>query len=529
MDAETVLIVLFVVATAVAIAARRFGFPYTVALVVAGLALGALNAFEAPHLTRNLLFAVFLPPLLFEAAYHIEFREFWRDKTTILALAVPGVAATVALTTVLLGPVAGVTDTLGHFGWQHALLFSASIAATDPIAVVGLFKSLGAPRRLAMLVEGESLLNDGTSIVFFTLVLSVVAGSTPSAGGLAVQFIAVVGGGLLVGIAVGSVVSFVIQQVDDPMIEITLTTIAAFGAFVVGEQLHVSGVIATVAAGMLCGNYGARTGMSPSTRVASQTFWEYLAFALNSVVFLLIGLEVSVGRLLASWQAILVAYVAVTVGRAVVIFGVTGILRRTAQRIPATWSAVLTWGGLRGALSMVLVLGLPRDLPQRDLLVTMTFGVVILSILTQGLSMGPLLRGLHVVHAHAARAAYHLARAQLQVASAAREEVDRMQSARMAHGAVVDALREEYDERIERAEREIHELHLEEDQLRQEALSEARRRLLAVEKDRAMDAFRQGSVDQQTYERLLADINARLLELERPEDAAADGADDSGD
>ena len=202
MQGETILLVLFVVATAVAIAARRFGFPYTVALVAAGLFLGAIHAFEAPHLTKELLFAVFLPALLFEAAYHIEFREFWRDKTTVLSLAVPGVAATVALTTLLLGPVASATHTLDHFGWQHALLFSALIAATDPIAVVGLFKSLGAPRRLAILVEGESLLNDGTSIVFFTLVLGLVGGAALSAAGLTIQFIVVVGGGLLVGIAI---------------------------------------------------------------------------------------------------------------------------------------------------------------------------------------------------------------------------------------------------------------------------------------------------------------------------------------
>jgi CPA1 family monovalent cation:H+ antiporter len=528
MHGETILLVLFVVATAVAIAARRFGFPYTVALVAAGLFLGAIHAFEAPHLTKELLFAVFLPPLLFEAAYHIEFREFWRDKTTVLSLAVPGVAASVALTTVLLGPVAGATHTLEQFGWQHALLFSALIAATDPIAVVGLFKSLGAPRRLAILVEGESLLNDGTSIVFFTLVLGLVGGMALSAATLAIEFVVVVGGGLLVGIAIGSVVSFVIQQVDDPMIEITLTTIAAYGAFLVGEQLLVSGVIGTVTAGMLCGNYGARTGMSPTTRIASQTFWEYLAFALNSVVFLLIGLEVSIGRLLASWQAILVAYLAVTLGRAVVIFGVTGVLRRTAQRMPSSWSAVLSWGGLRGALSMVLVLGLPRDLPQRDLLVTMTFGVVVLSILIQGLSMGPLLRALNVVSAHASRASYHLARARLQAAGAARAELDEMQRTRMAHGAVVDALREEYDERIRRAEAEIDDLHIEKEQLRQEELTRARRHLLLIEKDKVMDAFRQGTVDQRTYERLLADVDARLLELDQSADPRTDGGAEEG-
>ena len=176
------------------------------------------------------------------------------------------------------------------------------------------------------------------------------------------------------------------------MIEITLTTIAAYGSFLAAEHFHYSGVIATVAAGMLCGNYGARVGMSPSTRIAVETFWEYVAFALNSIVFLLIGLEVNFQALLASWQAILVAYLVVTGGRALIIFGASSLLRRTRERIPWAWSVILTWGGLRGGLPMVLVLSLPRDFPHRELLVSMTFGVVILSILVHGLTMSPLLQ-----------------------------------------------------------------------------------------------------------------------------------------
>ena len=234
------------------------------------------------------------------------------------------------------------------------------ISATDPIAVVAIFKNLGVPKRLAVLLEGESLLNDGTAIVFFTLSLALVTGTVVTAGGLAFDFIKIVGIGALIGTGVGLAVSQVIKQVDDPMIEITLTTIAAYGSFLAAEHFHYSGVIATVSAGMLCGNYGARVGMSPSTRIAVETFWEYVAFALNSIVFLLIGLEVHFQALLASWQAILVAYLVVTGGRALVIFGASSLLRRTRERIPWAWSVILTWGGLRGALPMVLVLSLPE-------------------------------------------------------------------------------------------------------------------------------------------------------------------------
>jgi NhaP-type Na+/H+ or K+/H+ antiporter len=235
METGTILILLFVVVTAVAIVVQRLAVPYTLALVIAGLVLGLLQAFEAPHLTKSLMFNVFLPGLLFEAAFYIEFRQFWRNRLTINSLALPGVVA----------------------------------------------------------------------------------------------------------------------------------AIAAYGSFLAAEHFHYSGVIATVSAGMLCGNNGASVGMSPSTRIAVESFWEYVAFALNPVVFLLIGLEVNFQALLASWQAILVAYLVVTGGRAMIIFGASSLLRKTRERIPWAWSAVLTWDGLRGGLSMVLVLSLPirRCLP----------------------------------------------------------------------------------------------------------------------------------------------------------------------
>jgi CPA1 family monovalent cation:H+ antiporter len=186
----------------------------------------------------------------------------------------------------------------------------------------------------------------------------------------------------------------VIRRIDEPMIEITITTIAAYGSFVAAERFHFSGVIATVTAGMVCGNIAAPIGMSPASRLAVESFWEYVAFALNSLVFLLIGLEVDLWQLLAEWRPIVLAFVAVSVGRALVIFLAAAILKGTTEAIPWRWIVVLTWGGLRGALSMVLALALPADFPYRSVIVSMTFGVVVLSILVQGITVGPLLRAL---------------------------------------------------------------------------------------------------------------------------------------
>ena len=392
-----VLIALFAVASGVALVVRRLRIPYTVGLVLAGLALGTTSVIHPPALTKELLFGVFLPGLIFEAAFHLDFEKFRRNQLAIFSLALPGVAAAIAITAALITTVATALHFAGDFKLVHGLVFGALVSATDPIAVVALFKSLGTPSRLGVLIEGESLLNDGTAVVFFSLISGVAMGGRVSVAGASLEFARVVGIGLAAGGVIGFLASHVIRQVDDAMIEITVTTIAAYGSFAASEGLHGSGVIATVVAGMLCGNYGARTGMSPTTRVAAEAFWEYAAFALNSMVFLLIGFEVHLSRLASAWLPIVTAYLAVTVGRALVILIVSWLLRRTRERLPWSWSAVMAWGGLRGALSMVLALALPSDFPHRDLLITMTFGVVVLSILIQGLTMATLLRRLRIV------------------------------------------------------------------------------------------------------------------------------------
>jgi CPA1 family monovalent cation:H+ antiporter len=396
MRPETTVVLLVSVATAVAIAVRHIRFPYTVALVLVGLALGSLRLVPAPHLTKDLLFAVILPGLLFEASFNIDVQQFWSSKLTVGALAVPGVVAAIVLTAALVtGMMTGFAlDPV--FSWRYGLVFGALIAATDPIAVVALFKQMHVGHRLSALVEGESLLNDGTSVVFLTLILAFVGGAATTLGALVTQFLFIVGGGIVAGAAVASIAVQVTKRLDDPVIEIALTVIAAYGSFALAEEFHCSGVIATVTAGLFCGTYGWNKGMSEATRLAVTTFWDYLAFALNSFVFLLIGFEVQLPALLTWAPVIAVAYLGALLGRFGVVLGVTSILSRTRERVPLAWVAVLTWGGLRGALSMVLALALPRNFAHRDELVAMTYGVVLLSLLLQGLTMPWMIRRLKV-------------------------------------------------------------------------------------------------------------------------------------
>ncbi len=392
MSQPNVIILLIVIATAVALVTRRVPVPYTAALVLTGIALAALHLVEPPHLTRELLFAVFLPGLVFEAAFHLSYDDLRQNARAIAALAIPGVAVNIAITAAILMASRALFGTSLELGWRQALTFAAIVAATDPIAVVALVRSLGAPRRLSLLLEAESLLNDGTAIIFFGLVLAATAGTAIGGLALTVDFFRIVVVGTVVGLAVGAAASRLTRVVDEAVIEITLTVIAAYGSFVLADQVGGSGVIATVVAGVIYGNHGLRSGMSASTRAAAQSFWDYVAFLLNSIVFLLIGFAVQLPSLLHHVPLVVAALLAGWIARGVIVGGVATALAMTSERIPRAWVVPLIWGGLRGGLAMVLALSLPADFIGRDLVITATFGVVLVSILLQGTTMAPLLR-----------------------------------------------------------------------------------------------------------------------------------------
>ncbi len=396
---ELTFVLMFCAATAAAIAARWIRVPYTVALVLTGIALGATNVVHPPQLSKDLLVAIFLPGLVFEAAFHFEFAHFWRNQFVILTLAVPGVAASLPLIAVVLAAVTGPS-----LGFTSALLFAAIVVATDPVAVVAIFRTLPIPERLASVVEGESLLNDGTGVVAFVLVLSIATGAHPTALGVVGDLLLRILGGAAIGVVVGGVVFWITRRLDDAMIEVTLTVIAAYGAFGLAERLGRSGVIATAAAGLLCGSVAAKEGMTAATRTAANIFWDYVAFALNSVAFLLVGAQVEPQALLRDSGAILAAWLAVTVARAAVLYGVTALLRLVRATAHWKWTLIATWSGLRGALATTLALSLPRDLPSRALIVHMTFGVVLLTIVVQGLTLRPLIGWLGVAQEERASA-----------------------------------------------------------------------------------------------------------------------------
>ncbi|HZC07315.1 MAG TPA: cation:proton antiporter [Ktedonobacterales bacterium] len=387
---ETLLVLLLIVFV-VAVIVQRIRLPYTVALVVVGF-LGLRPGFLEVSLTPDLILLVFLPVLLFEGAYNVPANRLWRNVLPITLLAVPGV---------LIGTL--VTGAIIHFAlnlsWQVGFLFGALISSTDPIAVVALFRDLGVPRRLALLIEGESLFNDGAAITIFQIVLAaIVTGAFGLAHGIA-QFIITVAGALLVGGLVGYIGSRLLRAVDSAQIQITATVVAAYGAYLFADTLHFSGAIAVVVTALFFGNFGAARGLSPRSVLALSATWEFLAFVANSLVFLLIGITLDPLLILQNLGIITIAFLAALVGRAVVVYLVVPLIR-SRQAIPRPYLPVLLWGGLRGVVSLALALSIPFTLPSgqpfpdRSVLQVIAFGVVGASLLLQSLTMAPLIRRL---------------------------------------------------------------------------------------------------------------------------------------
>lgn len=378
---------LLFVATLVAILTRRLHMPYTVGLVLAGMALSFLHAPMHVQLSRDLIFSVFLPPLVFEAALCISWRQFKRELPVVALLATVGVLLAAAVTAV------GMRYAL-DWDWSSAILFGVLIAATDPVSVIATFKEAAVQGRLRLLIETESLLNDGTAAVAFVAVLSVLAGTHHDVMSISGMLFMTIGGGTLIGALVGFGFMLLAGRTADRLVEITLTTLAAYGSFFVAERYHCSGVLAALTAGLVVGNYRSAAGMSEAGRNALETFWEYAAFIANSLIFILIGVQEAQQRFTGLWLPVVVAIVLVTAGRAIAIYPLCALFSRTSLKVQAPHQHLLVWGGLRGALALALALALPKELPSREVIITITFAVVAFSVFAQGLTITTLLRRL---------------------------------------------------------------------------------------------------------------------------------------
>jgi CPA1 family monovalent cation:H+ antiporter len=379
--------ILLLIAAVVAMVARRLKIPYTVGLVLAGIALAFFPLIPGVALTKELIFTIFLPPLIYEAALYIRWKELRRDLLVISVFATVGVLLSAAVTAAGMRYLAG-------WEWPGAILFGVLIAATDPVSVIAAFKEAGVHGRLRLLVEAESLFNDSTAAVAFGIALTFALGGQISALGVAQTLALTVFGGILCGALVGGGALLLAGRTVDHLVEITLTIVAAYGSFLLAEHFHLSGVLAALTAGLLTGNLGPLGSISDKGREAVLTFWEYIAFAVNSLIFILIGIREAYQDFVVLLVPIGLAILLVVGGRALAIYPLSALFARSRLRVTAGHQHVLFWGGLRGALALALALGLPPGIPQREEIVTVAFGVVAFSLFVQGLTMTPLLRKL---------------------------------------------------------------------------------------------------------------------------------------
>lgn len=514
-DLELGFVILLSIAALVAIFNQRIRMPYTVALVGVGLILSFFPNVIEFSVSSDLILAVLVPPLLFEATLHIKWGGLKADLPPILLLAFGG---TLISTFIVGGIVVQVLD----IPFAAAIAFGALISATDPVAVIAFFRSLGVSKRLSILVEGESLFNDGVAIVIFSLAIAAATASAGESFALSeaiIEFLRVALGGLAVGLGLGFVVSYLIlKNVDDAMIETATSVALAFGAYVLAERFHLSGILAVVAAGLMVGNIGMQN-TSPTTKLTLENFWQFLAFAVNSLVFLMIGLEVVFDQLFDWGIPILVAVVAILLSRAVVVYSLTWLHGRFngEGRIPQSYRHVMYWGGLRGAISLALALtltgGVFGTVVGQELRV-MTFGVVLFTLLVQGTTIDKLIRNLGLADKPPQKIEQQRRQAMLYAKMTGQKELERMRDDGILFKDVSEAMDAVYETEIAHHKAALRQ-HLQAyPELEQDMYLQARVDVIKAERNAYSDAARRGFISEDMYEELIEESDKRLAALE---------------
>jgi monovalent cation/hydrogen antiporter len=455
-DVEVVLVALFVSVVVLAAAARAINVPYPIVLVIGGAVLGLMPWLPDVTLDPDLVLVLFLPPLLYSGAFFANLRELRTNLRPIALLSIGLVIATVLV-------VAWVAHTLiDGLSWPAAFALGAIVGPTDPVAATAIARRLGVPRTLVSVLEGESLVNDATALVAYRIALAAAAGAGFSLLDASWEFVWKAAGGVAVGLVVGWVIAWVRSKLDDPLVENTIGLLSAYAAYVPAEHLEVSAVLAAVTTGCYVGWQAPRIA-SPATRLQGFGMWELLQFLLNAILFVLIGLQLPVvldGLDTTSWTTLLGYAAAVSaavvltrlVWQQTIVFVVRAVDRRESVRARrSTWQlrVIGGWAGMRGAVSLAVALALPLDFEQRDLLIFLTFAVIFVTLVLQGLTLPPLIRWLGVID-DGTQESHEDLKARLVATKAALARIDELKAEDWTRDDTLDRMQQQYEYRKRR-------------------------------------------------------------------------------
>lgn len=490
-------------AAAVAVVARAARLPYATALVVAALGLGAVGRLPKLDLDPQVVLHLLLPILLFEAAISTSWGQLRANAAPVATLATVGILLMAAL-------LAGALQALLAWPLGVAFLVGAILSISDTVAVLAVLKELKVPPRLAAMVEGESLFNDATGVLLVGVAMAHVAGQPLPLGEAIVNGAWLVLGGAALGGLAGLAGTWALSRTHDHLVELMITVLVALGGYEIAEKVHASGVLAVVVAGLVVGTYGWSRALNASSQIAMRSFWEQLGFAANTLAFLLVGLNLpSLGSM--DWRGPAIAFGAMMLARAVVVVGLLGLLQALGQgRVPWRWQALLTWGSLRGSLSMVLAVALPLSLEGRDEVLGVVFGVVFMSLVIQGLTLRPLVAAWKLGSPSPIRAAFERAQLRIVGARAAQAELQQLHGAGLVSKLAFERLHARYQVSVAQAERELRSLGNQHPEAWDVALGKAEHRLLEAEKAAIQEALRRGLVGAEIASEQLGQLDERL-------------------
>ncbi|MCY8780111.1 Na+/H+ antiporter [Bacillus spizizenii] len=451
---------LVMIAAGITAIAKKCRQPYPIALVIVGTIIGLVHIplFEPlkDFITEGEVFnfviiTLFLPALLGEAALKLPFSHLRENKRPVLALAFGG--------TLISFLIVGFSSMwLMHLAIPAAFVFAALMSATDPVSVLSIFKSVGAPKKLSIVVEGESLFNDGLAVVLFNIsafyLMTYLDLGIQGAGLGLWEFVKVISLGLIIGGVLGYVFSQLTKYFDDYPLEIIFSIILFYSSFLLAEMAGASGVIAVVVAALIFGNYGAKIGMSPTTKLNINNFWDVAALLANSLVFLMVGLEITRIDLTDKWGLAMMAIVIVLIARSAAVY----ISLAFIKKFPVTWKHTINWGGLKGSLSIALVLSLPRDFPGREDILVFAFSVVLFSLVVQGLTIKPLLERLGVNQKEEGNQEYEELLAKGHRLETAIKEVQQVKHNLLIHEAVSSELTDQYKKEVSQLHQQTNKL-----------------------------------------------------------------------